>query len=812
MQRAGRKSLTCAENKLTPGRNEPCTCGSGRKYKLCCGSFARRAQATANVDELVAAAVARLQSGFVARAERELHSALALEPAHPGATHFLGVAQCRLGRWEEGLPELQRSLALAPANVDFQQNTGLLLAQGGKLEEAEQLFRRLVESRPELPSAHDYLGMVRQRRGMLQDAISCYRRALELAPQNDGTHTNLGLALFELGEVDAAIEQYRRAILINPGNAMAHNNLGNALRTGAKPEEVLAAYRRAAELDPRSPMPHYNAGTLLLARADVQGALASFRAAVRAAPGERACLQGLADSLSRLRFDLPEAEVESEIADCLSHPGIDGSRLAPAALSLLRADRALDEIVRSAPNPAQQGIATAVVASIAGLSRPLALALLENAIVPDAQFERFLTWFRAALLAAWRVGALEPDAQNEALVCALAQQCFLTEYLYSESDAEQTGLAGLQEAVNSSSGKSGAAARVAIALLGCYRPLWRFAPLHSLRPPPQSTLARLVKRQIAEPLEEKRIAEAMSVLTPVHNAVSMRVQAQYQENPYPRWLHAPSLAGAYPLSLKLRTLFPLLDPALTTSGERPAILIAGCGTGQHAAVTASMHPDSRITAMDISRASLAYAQRRLREMGIRNVSLRLADILELGGLADRFELIECAGVLHHLEDPLAGWRMLNRLLKPGGFMKIALYSELARAPVKAARELIAERGFGADAAGIRAARQAILALSSGVPARGVAAAPDFYSLSGCRDLIFHAQEHRFTPEKIAAAIDALGLQFLGFEFDEPSALEAYREAYPADPSAVSFDNWSDFEAAHPDTFAAMYQFWVRKPA
>ena len=764
------------------------------------------------MDELVAAAVARLQRGFLAQAERELRSALALEPAHPGATHYLGVARCRLGKWDEGVSELRRSLALAPVNVEFLQNTGLLLAQGGRLEEAERIFRRLVELRPELPSAHDYLGMVRQRRGMLQDAISCYRRALELAPQNDGTYSNLGLALFEMGQVDAAIEQYRRAISINPGNAMAHNNLGNALRTGGNPDEVLAAYRRAAELDPQSPMPHYNAGTLLLAQGQVGAAVASFRAAVRAAPGERTSLQGLADSLSRLRFDSPDAGAASEIAECLGHPGIDGSRLAQAAWSLLRADRALDELVRRAPNPDQQGTATPVVASIAGLSHPLALALLENAIVPDSGFERFLTWFRAALLSAWRVGALEPNAQNEALVCALAHQCFLTEYVYTEGNAESAGLVALQEAVNSRPRKSGAAARLAAALLGCYRPLWRFGRLDWLQSPPQSPLARLLKRQIVEPLEERSSAEAMPVLTPVRDAVSMRVQAQYEENPYPRWLHAPSLAGAYPLSLKLRTLFPQLDPALTAAVERPAILVAGCGTGQHAAVTALMHPDSRITAIDISRASLAYARRRLRETGVRNVSLRLADILELGGMPDRFELIECAGVLHHLQDPLAGWRMLNRLLKPRGFMKIALYSEQARAAVKAARELIAARGFAADAAGIRAARQAILALAPEAPAHGVSASLDFYSLSGCRDLIFHAQEHRFTPGKIAAAIDALGLQFLGFEFDDPAALLAYRKAYPGDPFVNSLTNWSEFETAHPDTFAAMYQFWVRKPA
>ena len=157
---------------------------------------------------------------------------------------------------------------------------------------------------------------------------------------------------------------------------------------------------------------------------------------------------------------------------------------------------------------------------------------------------------------------------------------------------------------------------------------------------------------------------------------------------------------------------------------------------------------------------------------------------------------------------MAGARVLAKLLAPGGKMKLGLYSEIARRGVVAARQLIAERGFAADPGGIRAARAAIQALPPGNPARAVAASIDFHSLSGCRDLLFHVQEQRFTLAQIAAMLAELGLQFLGFEFEFAATRLRYLREFPADPAATSLANWAQFEARHPDTFAAMYQFWV----
>ena len=320
-------------------------------------------------------------------------------------------------------------------------------------------------------------------------------------------------------------------------------------------------------------------------------------------------------------------------------------------------------------------------------------------------------------------------------------------------------------------------------------------------------LERLFLRQVTEPAEEARIRIELPALTVVGNEVSRAVRAQYEERPYPRWTRAPSTGGAFPLALRLRTLFPHSVSAGDVA-QRPSILIAGCGTGRHVAITAMLNPGSRILAVDLSRASLAYAARRARELGLQNVEFAQADILELDALERRFDVIECSGVLHHMQDPAEGWRVLAGRLNAGGRMKVGLYSEIGRRPVIAAKDVIAGRGYAADVQGIRAARAAILALPAEDAARAVADSLDFYSLSGCRDLLFHVQERRFSLGKIEAMLAALGLEFLGFEFESRTTLAGYQREFPGDAAAVSLVNWSEYEARHPGTFAGMYQFWV----
>ena len=89
---------------------------------------------------------------------------------------------------------------------------------------------------------------------------------------------------------------------------------------------------------------------------------------------------------------------------------------------------------------------------------------------------------------------------------------------------------------------------------------------------------------------------------------------------------------------------------------------------------------------------------------------------------------------------------------------------------------------------------------------------DFYSLSECRDLLFHVQEHRFSLIDIEAALNDLDLRFLGIELWDQGALGLFDKKFPESADRSSLRNWHLFEQEYPDTFRGMYQFWCRKGA
>ncbi len=145
-------------------------------------------------------------------------------------------------------------------------------------------------------------------------------------------------------------------------------------------------------------------------------------------------------------------------------------------------------------------------------------------------------------------------------------------------------------------------------------------------------------------------------------------------------------------------------------------------------------------------------------------------------------------------------------------MKIGLYSEAARQDVVAARALIAETGYAATPEDIRRCRRHIIGLAkdSDLEVSKICARQSFFTLSECRDLLFHVQEHRFTLPQIDGALKALGLRFLGFNFEDRKALTAFRKSHSERDALTSLPLWHHFERETPDTFRGMYQFWCRK--
>lgn len=657
-------------------------------------------------------------------------------------------ALAQAGRFGEAAQIYRGLLARSPEDAEATHFLGVCLVREGRRAEGLSLVERSVALAPRNAMYRQNHGLLLAEAGELARAEAEFRRIVALDPADAAAANDLGYCLHQRGELEQAIDWYRRSIRADPSNAMAHNNLGNALRSAGKLDAAVESYRKAISLAPRSGDAHHNLALALRDRGDRHGALAEARRAAHCAPENAAAWQLFADLLAGVRFTAWDAGIAADCERLFSQTEVEAQDCAEAVLGL----------VRSGPRGR------------------LFQLLLAHALVADAEFEAQMTALRRELL--------ETPASLE-LACALAQQCFLNEYIWQES-ADETKTVEKLDLKNP----------LHVALRAMYR------PLRGIDKPPGASEAfeRLWRRLVEEPRAEAALEPSIPMLAAVEDEVSRKVKAQYEENPYPRWHRAPA-AMPYPLRLMLRSLFP--HAGAIGVPDAPEILIAGCGTGRHAAITAQLQPHGRVLAVDISRASLAYAARRCKELGLANVRFAQADILGLATLGERFDVIECLGVLHHMADPLAGWRALLSLLKPGGVMKVGLYSELARRHIVAARNLVA----GLE---VREARRRILALPAGHPAHRVAALRDFYCASGARDLILHVQEHRFTVPQLAQAVQELGVEFLGFEFPDRIAPQAYRLRFPDDPEARSFANWARFEQEHPDTFAGMYQFWIRR--
>jgi 2-polyprenyl-3-methyl-5-hydroxy-6-metoxy-1,4-benzoquinol methylase len=436
------------------------------------------------------------------------------------------------------------------------------------------------------------------------------------------------------------------------------------------------------------------------------------------------------------------------------------------------------------------------------------LAMLQSKIVHDVELEQLLTAIRRGLLLQ-EVTERHPavvDDDGLALFGALAQQCFLNEYVFALGESEREQLRQVCDRITNALGAGAEIAPLDVIVAASYEPLHTLPGTSALldRSWPEA-VEQLLTQQIREPAEEAADYGEIPALTAIDDATSLEVKDQYEENPYPRWTAIPQVQPTTVVNFVWDKL-SILPAAWSRTTVGVEILIVGCGTGCHSIDTALRFPRARILAVDISRTSLAYARRKTRALGLTNITYAQADILKLETLERRFDVIEAVGVLHHLADPKVGWRLLLSLLRPHGLMFVGLYSATARRSLAAARAFIAERGYRATADDIRGCRQELIRRSRMPPFR------DFSSISGCRDLLFNVMEHQFTIPQIEAFLDADHLTFLGFEQLPPEVSGQFRRQFPDADAVRDLKCWHAYEQMHPLTFGNMYFFWVQQTA
>jgi tetratricopeptide (TPR) repeat protein len=187
-------------------RNDPCPCGSGRRYKECHGKLAA---APPSADAQVQAALRLHQQGQVAEAERRYRDILQAAPGHPMATHYLGLAAWHRGDAAEAERLMRAALAADAGVPDFHSNLGLLLRDTGRTDEAIACFQRALEVDPRWVAAANNLALTLEAAGRWEEAVAAYRRAIEREPRFAAARQNLARALLTLGRYREAWAEYR---------------------------------------------------------------------------------------------------------------------------------------------------------------------------------------------------------------------------------------------------------------------------------------------------------------------------------------------------------------------------------------------------------------------------------------------------------------------------------------------------------------------------------------------------------------------------------------------------------------------------
>jgi SAM-dependent methyltransferase len=605
---------------------------------------------------------------------------------------------------------------------------------------------------------------LRYRGAELSSRLTATRASTETLDTRAETHRMLGAALMAQSKASEAIHHFERVIALKPDLPSAYEDLARACLAAGRLKLAIGAVSRALAF-------HETAETKIL-----------FAQCVREA-----------------RFTADDGRIRKLMLRALWETWDRPRELAAACISLIKIDTVVNGFIARANSswPARLPATELFDLSIALSRDQLLCRLLESSPITDVGLERLLTNVRLAMLTTSTVDN-RCDERLLGFYCSVARQCFINQYVFSMTEVEADQAQRLRASLERALAMGDPCPDVWPAIVGAYFPLHTLSKAEALLDRSWSAcVSALLVQQVKEPAEERRIASSIPVLTSIESEVSRAVRQQYEESPYPRWVKA-ALPGQ-PIILNHRP-----------PGQTFDALFAGCGTGLSTIEFARQTPRARVLAIDLSAASLCYAQRMAQSYRLANVEFGQADITKLGTIGREFDYIEASGVLHHLADPWEGWRILLALLRPGGVMLVGLYSELARQGIVAARRLIGDRGYRPIPQDIRACREEVMAADDGSLLKSVIQWNDFFAMNECRDLMFHVQEHHITSREIKLFLAAAGVQFGGFMLDALT-LQRFATRFPEPAAMTNLDCWQVFETQAPGTFAAMYQFWVHKP-
>jgi len=693
-------------------------------------------------------------------------------------------------------------------NLNLQENFALALQnhQKGNFKVAENIYKKVLENNPDHFETVFYLGSLYLQMNNFKHAKIFLQRVLSIQPNMPGALINLAITLTELGEYKTSIEHFNKAIEIEPKSSIAHFNLGNVLCKSNEYLKAIKHYKQTIDIDENHILAHNNMCIAFIELGKPFEAMMCSRNAISIDPNYTLALNNMSILFKETQFlNLSEENniiLKNLMIFLFKRNDINHKDLFRNAKKFLYFEKAninLKEIVNS------ESILLQNKSILSLLKNELFLLMMQKSLMADILIEKILLKLRKEFLYNYLNNKKNILKDNINFLISLAEQCFLNEYVYAQTNEEDNFIKSLVDEII----KSDKIDELKIIILGTYVPLANYSNIANklINYKSKNILFNdLIDMQIKEPFEEKNLSTSIPSLENVTNYVSKKVRDQYEKYPYPRWRYTYARSPGSFLKFVSNQIKPN-KVEFNNNFQKPNVLIAGCGTGNHICQVAN-YLNANILAVDLSLASLAYSKRKTTELGINNIEFLQTDILNLSNINRKFDIIESVGVLHHMQDPYKGLSILKDLLEPHGLLLIGLYSEKARQEVIKAKEFVKKNKFANSFSGIRKFREAIFDEKNDLLLKKISNGKDFYSTSSVKDLVFHVQEHRFVLPQVLEMLEKLNLEFLGF--CNKIIKNQYAKSFPEDKKNILLDSWNEFEAKEPRAFTGMYTFWVRK--
>lgn len=618
----------------------------------------------------------------------------------------------------------------------------------------------------------------------------------------------------ELARLSMCMANYEKARQLYEYNinhqfnlAESHHNLGNIFELLGEYDNAINSYQRVLSIAPGSAATLYNLSLVYEKKAEYSLSMKYIRLCLTCSRNNE-FLQTYIRLLAKGGSEIAGQVNKDEIIELVSDAECDCQSLSNLVIGILKLSSIFNDLIEYAHEDEYQKFIQLMQAEVSRevSSNSLFLCYLLNISVTSYSFEKFIGMCRRWLLDFF-VHHEDEFASYADLCAALGVQCYVTGYILSTSKQEHDVISSLKDLYTQQGGTN--KELYLLSVISMYCPIYSLPSVKPVEIDVCSEIQkRLIKIQLLDRIDEDKLYDSIKSPFEIDDQMSIVVRNQYEEHPYPVWDHL-AVSQPRPINEIINDIAPFHDNTMFAFSN-PEVLIAGCGTGSHSILSAMKTQSKSITAIDLSKRSLAFAIRKADEYGISRLNFMHMDILKLPELGRTFDIIESIGVIHHMDNPGKGLECLVSCLRQGGLINLAVYSTLARKHIKQAKSLYDRQDRRITDDEIRSARRLLMASDDNELVLNLSSLTDFYALQECRDLIFHECEHDYRMHELEQLISGCGLEFLGFDLPDRLTSTIYRKMFPDDKNMTSFKNWNELENRYPDTFTSMYNFWCYK--